>query len=62
MNISIKQNTISENYHPVNSNAKKILAYLLFTAAMLILSVLVQSDLSAGGSSEHKIFVTQNTP
>ncbi|NOS85431.1 MAG: hypothetical protein HOP31_09855 [Ignavibacteria bacterium] len=61
MNISIKQNTISENYHPVNSKAKKILAYLLFTAALLIISVLVQNDLKAGNSSEHKIYVTQNT-
>lgn len=60
MNISIKQNTVSEDNHPVNSNARKILAYLLFTAALLILSVLVQNDLSAGNSSEHKVYVTQS--
>ena len=51
MNISIKQNNLSEDYHPVNSNAKKLLAYILFTAALLILSVLVQNDLSANENS-----------
>lgn len=61
MNISIKQNNLSEDYHPVNSNAKKLLAYILFTAALLILSVLVQNDLSANDSSQHKVYVTQNT-
>lgn len=61
MNISIKQNTISEDYQPVNSTGRKILAYILFTAALLIISVLVQNDLKAGDSSEHNISVIENT-
>ena len=61
MNISIKQSTFSEDHHQVNSNAKKILAYIIFTAALLILSVLVQNDLSANDNSQHKVYVTQNT-
>ncbi len=61
MNISIKQNTVTEDYHPVNSTAKKILAYILFTAALLILSVLVQNDLRAGSSGDHNLYITQGT-
>lgn len=61
MNISIKQNTISEDHQQINGNAKKLLAYILFTAALLILSVLVQSDLSANDNSQQKVYVTQNT-
>ncbi len=61
MNISIKQHIISDSYEPVNSTTRKIIGYIIFTAALLILSVLVQNDLSAGVNKVHKEYVTQNT-
>ncbi len=61
MNISIKQQVVTENYEPVNTTARKILGYIIFTAVLLILSVLVQNDLVAGSTQEHNVYVTQNT-
>jgi hypothetical protein len=62
MNISIKQQIISETYKPVNNNIRKVIGYIIFTAALLMISFLLQNDLRAGSSSEHKVYVMQNTP
>ncbi|MEO8514347.1 MAG: hypothetical protein ABI543_12350 [Ignavibacteria bacterium] len=61
MNISINQNTISETYQPVNGTARKILGYIIFTAALLLLSFLIQNDLRAGSTSQHMVYVTPTT-
>ena len=61
MNISIKQQIITETYEPVNTTFRKVLGYIIFTAALLIISLLVQNDLRASGNEEHEVYVTQNT-
>lgn len=61
MNISIKQQIISENYQQYNNPAKKILGYILFTAALLILSFLIQNDLSARSNKDQEVSVLNNT-
>ena len=60
MNISIKQEIISETYKPANRTARKILGYIIFTAALLILSFVIQHDLKANSNSEYKVYATQN--